>query len=99
MGVKQNRKQSHRLLHPQSGILHVAAMSLTGDEGSSSPMSFLGKERLREMLHGRKEDRLSALFCLFFDNNNNHNNNNKATRQKVGYVPQFGWVKCTVFRT
>ena len=25
--------------------LHVAAISLTGDEGSSSPMSFLGKER------------------------------------------------------
>ena len=33
----------------------MAAMSLTGDEGSSSPMSFLGKERLRETLHGRKE--------------------------------------------
>jgi hypothetical protein len=43
MGVKQNKKQSHRLHHPQSGRLHVAAMSLTGDEGSSGPMSFLGK--------------------------------------------------------
>jgi len=33
----------------------VAAMSLTGDEGSSGPMSFLGKERKRETLHGQKE--------------------------------------------
>ena len=33
----------------------MTAMSLTGDEGSSGPMSFLGKERLRETLHGRKE--------------------------------------------
>jgi len=33
------------LHHPRSGRLHVAAMSLTGDEGSSGPMSFLGKER------------------------------------------------------
>ncbi len=55
MGVKQNKKQSHHLHHPQSGRLHVAAMSLTGDEGSSSPMSFLGKERERETLQGRKE--------------------------------------------
>jgi hypothetical protein len=45
MGVKQNQKQSHRLHHQRSGRLHVDAMSLTSDEGSSSPMSFLGKER------------------------------------------------------
>jgi len=55
MGVKQNKKQSHHLHHPQSGRLHVAAMSLTGDERSSGPMSFLGKERERETLHGQKE--------------------------------------------
>jgi len=42
MGVKQFKKQSHHLHHPRSGRLHVAAMSLTGDEGSSGPMSFLG---------------------------------------------------------
>ena len=40
MGVKQNQKQSHRLHHPQSGRLHVAAMSLTGDEGSSKSNEF-----------------------------------------------------------
>ena len=45
MGIKQNKKQSHRLHHPRSDRLHAAAMSLTGDEGSSGPMSFLGKER------------------------------------------------------
>ena len=40
MGVKQNKKQSHHLHHPQSGRLHVAAMSLTGDEGSSKSNEF-----------------------------------------------------------
>ncbi len=34
MGVKQSQKQSHRLHHPQSGRLHVDAMSLTSGEGS-----------------------------------------------------------------
>ena len=42
MDVKHNQKQSNRLHHPQPGSLHVAAMILTGDEGSSSPMSLLG---------------------------------------------------------
>jgi hypothetical protein len=55
MGIKQNQKQSYGLHHPQSGILHVAAISLTGDEGSSNPISFLGRERLRETLQGQKE--------------------------------------------
>ncbi len=66
MGVKQNQKQSHRLHQPQSGRLHVDAMSLTSDEESSSPMSFLGKERQRETLHGRKEYRLPVLLFNFF---------------------------------
>ena len=33
----------------------MAAMKLTSDEGSSGPMSSLGKEKYRETLHGRKE--------------------------------------------
>ena len=45
MSIKQNQKHSHRLHHPWSGRLHVNAMSLTGGEGSSNPMSFLGRER------------------------------------------------------
>jgi len=45
MCVKQNQKQSHPLHHTRSGRLHVAAMSLTGDEGSSNSMSFLGREQ------------------------------------------------------
>ncbi len=43
----------------------MAAMSLTGDEGSSGPMSFLGKERYRETLHGRKEASfVSIILCV-----------------------------------
>ncbi len=56
MGVKQNQKQSHPLHHAQSGRLHVAAMSLTGDQGSSNSMSLLGREIERETLHGQKEE-------------------------------------------
>ena len=56
MGVKQNQKQSHPLHHTQSGRLHVAAMSLTGDQGSSNSMSLLGREIERETLHGQKEE-------------------------------------------
>ena len=33
-------------LYVQISTIHVAAMSLTGDEGSSGPISFLGKESL-----------------------------------------------------
>ena len=64
MMVKQNKKQSHRLNHPRSGRLHVAAMSLTGDERSSGPMSFLGKERQRETLQGRKEVAFVSIFMF-----------------------------------
>ncbi len=42
----------------------MAAMSLTGDEGSSGPMSFLGKERYRETLHGRKEVSFVSIIML-----------------------------------
>jgi hypothetical protein len=66
MGVKQNKKQSHRLHHPRSGRLHVAAMSLTGDEGASGPMSFLGKKDREKRYKAERKYRLSALLCLFF---------------------------------
>ena len=44
----------------------MAAMSLTGDEGSSGSMSFLGKERYRETLHGRKEVSFVSIIIFTF---------------------------------
>jgi len=65
MGVKQKQKQSHRLHHPQSGRLHVAAMSLTGDERSSKSNEFSRQGKIeREMRHGRKE--VSFVSFIFF---------------------------------
>jgi hypothetical protein len=64
MGVKQNQKKFHRLHHPRSGRLHVAAMSLTGDEGSSSPMSFLGKEKIERCYMAKRKYRLSVIYSL-----------------------------------
>jgi hypothetical protein len=50
MDVKQNQKLLHCFHHPGSAVrLHMDAMSLTGDKGSSrSPMRFLGRELKRE---------------------------------------------------
>jgi hypothetical protein len=40
-------------------------MSLTGDERSSNPMSFLVRERQREMLHHQKELSFVSIFIIF----------------------------------
>jgi len=62
MGVKQNQKQSHRLHHSQSGRFHVAAMSLTGDEGSSKSNEFSRQEKIERDAAQPK----GSIICQFY---------------------------------
>jgi len=62
MGVKQKQKQYHRLHHPQSGRLHVAAMNQTGDEGSSKSNEFSRQGKIERDAARPK----GSIICQFY---------------------------------
>ena len=62
MGVKQKQKQSHCLHPTQSVRLHVAAMSLTGDEGSSKSNEFSRQGKIERDAARPK----GSIICQFY---------------------------------